>query len=135
MKTAQHTKEVTDFINNIDHPLIKGIVLLREIILSADKEITEHIKWSAPSFCYNDDDRITMNSEARMVKDNIVSLMFHRGAKKKDTKGFKFADDEGLFEWLAPDRALMKFKTVKDIEANKSVLKKIVKKWIQATAE
>lgn len=133
MKTSQHTNEVDDFIKNLEHPLKKGVVLLREIILSVDKEITEHIKWNAPSFCHNDDDRITMNSEARILKDNFISLMFHRGAKKKDPKGFKFADDEGLFEWLAPDRALMKFKTIKDIEANKSVLKKVVKKWMLAT--
>lgn len=133
MKTDQHTKEVDEFIKNIKHPLKKGMVLLREIILSADKGITENIKWSAPSFCYNDDDRITMNSEARIVKDNYLSLMFHRGAKKKDTKGFKFTDDEGLFEWITPDRALVKFKTAKDVETKKVVLKKIVKKWMLAT--
>lgn len=133
MKTNQRKKEVGEFIKNIEHPLKKGMVLLREIILSADKGITENIKWSAPSFCYNNDDRITMNSEARIVKDNYLSLMFHRGAKKKDTKGFKFTDDEGLFVWVTPDRALIKFKTVKDIETKKSALKKIVKKWMLAT--
>lgn len=133
MQKIKDTEEVDNFIKNIEHPLKKGMVLLREIIVSADKEITEHIKWNAPSFCYNDDDRITMNSEARILKDNSLSLMFHRGAKKKDIKGFKFTDDEGLFEWLAPDRALMKFKTVKDVETKKSALKKIVKKWLQAT--
>ena len=127
MQKGKDTKEVTDFIEKIDHPLQKGAVLLREVILSADKGITVHIKWNALSFCIDGDDRITMNSAARIIKDNRLDLMFHRGAKKKDTKGFDFKNDAGLFKWLAPDRAIVSFTSAKDIEAHKAKLKKIVK--------
>jgi len=102
--------------------------------LSADKNITEHIKWNALSFCHNGDDRITMSSVYTLTKENCITLMFHRGAKKKDTKGFTFKDDGGLFEWKAPDRALVKFSNNKEIENKKATLKKVVRSWIKATA-
>ena len=134
MQTSEDTKEVTDFIKEVEHPLKKEMEILREVILSADKEITEHIKWNAPSFCHNGDDRITMSGVYNLAKDNCITLVFHRGAKKKDTKGFEFKDDAGLFEWKAPDRALIKFSSKEEIESKKATLKKIVRNWIKATA-
>jgi hypothetical protein len=43
------TDEVDRFLRDLDHPLKEEIVAVRDIILGADKEITEHIKWNAPA--------------------------------------------------------------------------------------
>ena len=42
---------VVEFLNNLEHPLKNEIEEVRKIILSVDEQITEHIKWNAPSFC------------------------------------------------------------------------------------
>jgi len=129
MKTTQYTKEVTDFMKQLKHPLKKGVELLREIIQNADKGITEHIRWNAPSFCFDGEDRVTLH----LSKNDCIIIVFHRGAKVKDSSGFVFKDDAGLFEWKTPDRATVTFHSVKEIEEKKVLLKKVVSKWIKAT--
>src|SRR5512137_2443749 len=96
-------EEVANFFADLDHPLKNVMEEVREVILSCDKTITEHIKWKAPSFCHNGDDRVTFN----LYRDGSLLLIFHRGAKVKDSKGKgRLIDDPtGLLEWLADDRA------------------------------
>ncbi|HSF46597.1 MAG TPA: DUF1801 domain-containing protein, partial [Chitinophagaceae bacterium] len=59
--TSTDLKSVDGFIRKLDHPLKDVVVKLRSIILDTDPKLTEQVKWNAPSFCYNGDDRITMN--------------------------------------------------------------------------
>ena len=70
-------------------------------------EITEHIQWKAPSFCFNGEDRATFNLRS---KEGIL-LVFHRGAKVQETKGFEFQDATGLLEWVAADRNMQRVST------------------------
>lgn len=120
-------EEVMEFLWNTIHPLKQGIELIRKIILSADKGITEHIKWKAPSFCYNGEDRITFN----IRKNECIQIIFHRGAKVKDNTNFIFEEGKNFLEWLAPDRAVVKFYSVEEVKAKKALLKKVVSKWVK----
>jgi hypothetical protein len=126
-------EQVAEFIQTTRHPLKKAVEELREIILGADKGITEHIKWNAPSFCFDGDDRITFN----LSKNDRILLIFHRGAKVKDSKNKEplIEDTTGLLEWLTPDRAAIKFQSTDDVTDKKKALKKVVKLWLAATAE
>jgi uncharacterized protein YdhG (YjbR/CyaY superfamily) len=54
-------QQVEEFMNNLEHPLKKEIEEVRKIIQSANNQLTEHIKWKAPSFCYHQEDRVTFN--------------------------------------------------------------------------
>jgi uncharacterized protein YdhG (YjbR/CyaY superfamily) len=67
------SEAVNQFIEETQHPLKADIATVRAIILEADDQITEHIKWNAPSFCDDGEDRITFNLHA---KDRI-RLVFH----------------------------------------------------------
>ena len=127
------TEQVKEFIQTSKHPLKKALEEIREIILGADKRITEHIKWNAPSFCFNGDDRITFN----LSKNDRILLIFHRGAKVKDGKSKEplFEDTTGMLEWLAHDRAVVKIQTIEEVAGKKAVLTKIVKRWLSATTE
>ena len=127
------TEQVKEFIQTSKHPLKKALEEIREIILGADKRITEHIKWNAPSFCFNGDDRITFN----LSKNDRLLLIFHRGAKVKDSKSKEplFEDTTGMLEWLAHDRAVVKIQTIEEVAGKKAVLTKIVKRWLSATTE
>lgn len=124
---ASVSADVETFLKSLKHPLKAEVEAIRAIILSADKQITEHIKWNAPSFCYNGEDRVTMNLRAQ----GCVQLIFHRGAKVKDSQGFAFEDEAGLLEWLAPDRAIVKLSNMKDVKATKAALKRIVSRWVK----
>lgn len=130
MKLSGHL-QVVEYLNNLEHPLKKEIELVREIILGANVQITEHIKWNAPSFCFNNEDRITFNLQGK----GFFRLIFHCGAKKIDRQeqGPLFDDATGLLEWASGDRAIVKFTGMNDVEANREKLAEVVAKWIQAT--
>jgi uncharacterized protein YdeI (YjbR/CyaY-like superfamily) len=126
-------EQVAEFIKTTKHPLKKAVEEIREIILSVDKGLTEHIKWNAPSFCFNGDDRITFN----LSKSDSILLIFHRGAKVKEIKSKDplFKDTTALLQWLAPDRAVIKFQTIEEVADKKASLKKVVQQWLAAARD
>lgn len=126
-------EEVAEFIGNLDHPLKKGLEEVRKIILGTDEQITEHIKWKAPSFCFKGEDRVTFN----LYKNECILLVFHKGAKGKESKGNGpfFEDTTGLLEWVSDERAVVKLYSLADVRAKKDMLKEVVHRWITLTAE
>jgi hypothetical protein len=127
----QLNKEVSDFLEVLNHPLIKEIQLLREIILQADKSLSENIKWNGPNYLSNGADRITM----KIQPPKNIQLIFHRGAKVKAQPQDRLIKDEsGLLAWKENDRAVATFKNLTDVEGAEKTLTDIVKKWIAATS-
>lgn len=123
--------EVDRFLAGLEHPLKPEIERLRTIVLGANPEITERIKWNAPSFCYQGDDRVTM----RLHPPTRLQLIFHRGAKVKDSTDFAFEDTTGLLKWAAKDRAVVTFADVAVIETRANELAELVNRWVIATAD
>ncbi len=121
------TEAVDQFLEALEHPLKAEIEAVRSIILSADEQITEHIKWNGPSFCYAGVDRVTFN----LHPADSIQLVFHRGAKVKSSEGFVFEDHSGLMKWVRSDRAVVTLKDMQDIEANRAALTDLVKAWIE----
>jgi hypothetical protein len=122
---------VEEFIKNLDHPYKKEIVAIRMIILHADPQITEQIKWNAPSFCVNGDDRITF----RLQPPNHAQLIFHRGAKVKDATNFSFDDPTNLIKWVTKDRGTVTFQNMEEVLLHEKDLQELVKRWIEKTKE
>jgi len=124
------SEEVIQFMEKLEHPLREEIEKVRAIILDSDEQITEHIKWNAPSFCYNGVDRLTFN----LHPQDRIQLVFHRGAKVKDSQDFVFEDSIGLLKWVAADRATLTIQNKQDLEAKKTVLKEVVSQWMKASS-
>jgi hypothetical protein len=124
-------QQVVDFLNNLEHPLKKEIEEVRKIILSTNKSITEHIKWNAPNFCFDNEDRVTFNLQGK----GFFRLVFHCGAKVKDHagNGTLFEDTTGLLDWVTTDRAMIKLTDMSDVESKKEKLAAVVAKWIEVT--
>ena len=122
---------VKDFLKNLKHPQKKEIEEIRKIILSSNKSLTEKIKWNAPSFCANGDDRITLN----LAGNGIVRLIFHCGAKVKDNKAKTrlFEDKSGLLEWASNDRAIATFRGIADVKKKKETLISVIQTWLSLT--
>jgi len=128
---AVESGAVDQFMAALEHPLKTEIERLRAIILGANNGITERIKWNAPSFCYRGDDRVTM----KLYPASQIQLIFHRGAKPKDTANFAFEDNCGLLKWAAKDRGVATFRTMAEIETNEVALRDLINRWIIATSE
>ncbi|WP_240359805.1 DUF1801 domain-containing protein [Pyxidicoccus trucidator] len=126
---SNRAEEVTQYMEALDHPLKDAIEAVRSYLLDSNKELTERIKWNAPSFCFKGEDRVTF----RLHPGNRFQLIFHRGAKVKDSKGFVFKDSSGLLEWVAEDRAVVSLQDLKDAKAKKTALVKVVNQWMKST--
>ena len=121
-------EQVADFISSLEHPLKEEIEIVRHIILSTNDKITEKIKWNAPSFCYEGEDRITFNLHGK----GYFRLIFHCGAKVKERNLNEplIADPDGILEWKAADRAIMSFTSKENILANEEKLREIITRWL-----
>lgn len=125
----QLNEEVTAFLDLQNHPLRKEIERLRTIILSANEQLTENIKWNGPNYCYANEDRISI----RINPPKQLQLIFHCGAKVKELpKEPLIKNDYGILDWKDTRRAVATFKNGEDIESNNENLTAIVKNWIQA---
>jgi uncharacterized protein YdhG (YjbR/CyaY superfamily) len=130
MKT-ESANLVQIYLDGLDHPLKPEILKIREIIFGVNPNLTEHIKWNAPSFCLNGEDKITYNLSPK--KDSI-QLVFHRGAKKKELPKEKLiSDNSGLLKWATNDRAVIRFTSMQEILDNESSFIEIIKKWLEAS--
>jgi hypothetical protein len=122
---------VDTFFSQLDHPLAGAMQSLRAAILAADPAISEHIKWNAPSFRHAGDDRVTY----RLPPKGGFQLIFHRGAKVKDSQSFAFHDFTGLIDWAARDRGVVTFADADAMRARQGDVVALVKAWMQATQD
>jgi Domain of unknown function (DU1801) len=123
------SQEVDRFMERLDHPLKEGVEQLRTAILDSNDQITEHIKWNAPSFCYAGEDRVTF----RLYPEKRVQLIFHRGTEvRSDAADFAFEDHTGLLRWVSDDRAVVALRDVKDAEAKQQDVVELVNRWVVA---
>ena len=126
------TAQVVSFLQQTPHPLKDVMELLRTIILQADVRITEHIKWNAPSFIYQQEDRLTMNAS----KPDKVLLVFHNGATGSVTiDKKKITDTEGMLKWQSDDRAVLEFHSVAELQKQEEALVEIIRQWLKAGKE
>ncbi|PLR75814.1 hypothetical protein CU633_19035 [Bacillus sp. V3-13] len=124
-------QQVEEYLRKLEHPLKREIQEVRRIVLGIDKELSEHVKWNAPSFCFHNEDRVTFNLHG----NGFFRLVLHRGAKIKESVNLKryFDDVQGFMEWVAADRATIKFTDIKDVESKSELLKEVVRRWVDVT--
>ena len=126
-RSAPAAEDVEAFVASLDHPCKREILALRQIILGADPRIAEGIKWNAPSF-RTSEYFATFHLRAK----GGVQVILHLGAKKRDGSTSVAIDDPGsLLEWLASDRASVKFRDLADVSARRAAFEGIVRQWIE----
>lgn len=123
-------QQVQAYLDRLEHPLKPAMLEVRNLILSANPGITEQIKWNAPSFCYENEDRITFNLHGT----GRFRLIFHCGAKVRAHAGQArlIEDTTGLLEWASNDRAIVTLTSPEDVQAKKEQLLDVITKWIEA---
>ena len=119
---------VDDYLAQLEHPMKPTIVRLRAAILASNPALTEHVKWNAPSFVWDGEDRITFN----LRPDNKIRIVLHRGVKvRADSAGFVFLDGTGLVTWAAPDRGVITFASGEDAGQREAELLDLVGRWLR----
>ncbi|WEK18127.1 MAG: DUF1801 domain-containing protein [Candidatus Pedobacter colombiensis] len=121
---------VSEYLQNLDHPLKNLVEELRQLILATHKEIGEQIKWNSPSFYYTGEMK---PFDPKTYKRDIVVLNLH----KKDQvllvfpTGASIDDQTGLLEGKFSDtRKVIPFKTMKEIHDKKGDLQTVIKQWL-----
>jgi hypothetical protein len=118
--------ELAQYLNELDHPLKPEIEALRAIVAGVDSRLRESIKWNAPSFALDDH-----FATFKLRPPTAVQIVLHTGAKVKEhPTEFKIEDAEGLLKWAAPDRALLTFRSMQEVEARRPAVEAILKQWI-----
>lgn len=125
-KTAQSVgNEVDEFMRTLEHPLKAELAAVRSLILGADPSIAEGIKWNSASF------RVEEYFATMHIKTtNAVQVIFHLGAKVKESGAMTIEDPNELLDWLGKDRASVKLRDMNTIKANSDALQEIVRHWI-----
>ncbi|HKY55990.1 MAG TPA: DUF1801 domain-containing protein, partial [Anaerolineales bacterium] len=73
LKKSETVSAVDEFMKKLKHPLKAEVQMLRDIIKKEDKNITEQIKWNAPTFSYNGEYLVTFN----LWEKKKIHLVFH----------------------------------------------------------
>lgn len=120
------SKDVDHFLEKLKHPHKAGIEQLRTLILGLSKEITEEIKWNAPSFKLDDH-----FATFRVQPPKNIQLILHTGAKvKAKPKAFEIDDSASLLKWPAKDRAVLTLESTAALKTHKTAVLKILKQWV-----
>lgn len=101
---------------------------LRALIREAGPDLAEGIKWNAPNFAQEGEDRITLGLE----RDGSVRAVLHRGAAKR-ASALAFEDRAGLAKWPSPDRGVLKFASAEAVNRMRAELVDLFSRWIEAT--
>jgi hypothetical protein len=119
---------VTAYIQKLDVPVAQIVEAIRQIVLSADPEIGEEIKWNAPSFLYTGEMRPFNPKE---YKRYIIVMNLHKRILLVFPSGAKVNDTTGLLEGDYTDgRRLIYIKSMDDVRSKEAGIRKMIKDWL-----
>jgi len=123
--------KVDEYMTKLKHPRKNVMEALRQIILSADQEIGEEIKWNAPTFFFSGAMKPTDPKEYRrylivsnLFRKDCIRLVFPSGAKVNDKSGLLEGD-------YVDGRRLALFHDLKEVKAKEKSLRSSIKTWLK----
>lgn len=122
-----------DFLSEFNDERKPLLAAMLTAIHEACPDLTEAIKWNAPTFCANGKDRLTF----MLHKKSVVGLILHTGAKPKEDKKAPrlYADPTGLLEWNSNIRATISFTSLDEFLSKRDLFKQAVSQWIAETSD
>jgi len=119
---------VEEFITDLSDERQQQVQALRALIKTTHPELTEHIKWNAPSYVLDSEDRITFN----MHYPDRTMILIHMGATRKENKKADpiMKDETGLVEWNSDIRGTVSFSSLDEIANSQADLTKILNAWL-----
>jgi len=128
-KDIHDHESVTAFIQQLEPAFGELVETLRQLILSADAEIGEQIKWNSPAFFYQGQmkpfnpkeykrDIVVMN-----IRKGVALLVFPTGAAIPDGRGIL----EGNY---TDGRRLCTFNNLEDVAKKGKELQDVIRQWL-----
>jgi len=123
-------EQVTAHIKSLEPELSKLVEAIRQIILTANREIGERIKWNNPSFYFTGEMKPFDPKEYKreIVVMNLfkgrMMLVFPSGAKLNDKSGLLTGD-------YKDGRRVAIFKDIEDVKSKEKILSSLLKLWIK----
>lgn len=122
-------EQVKQYIGKLPESMQPAVEYLRQLILSIDNEIAEHIKWNSPAFYYTGEmksfdpkeykrDILVMN----LRKNKIMCVLPTGMSIKKHTEIL-----EGDF---TDGRRMIYFNNLEDIREKRELLQNTIKEWL-----
>jgi hypothetical protein len=93
----------------------------RDIILGADRRVTESIKWKTPTFAYQG------NIASFNPSKHLLSIMFHRGAE--------IPGDHPRLEGDGKLVRTMRFADLDELETGRADLEAVIRAWCDWKAD
>jgi hypothetical protein len=120
---------VEAYISKLESAEQEIVRSLREIILSIDSEIHEHIKWNSPSFFYAGEMKAF---DAKEYKRDILVINLHRGkVLLVFPTGAKISDSTDLKGKNYPDgRKIITLENLEEVKKIETSLKAGILDWI-----
>ncbi len=120
---------VTQHIENLPKDIQPAVEYLRQVILSIDNEIAEHIKWNSPAFYFSGEmkafdpkeykrDILVMN----LRKDKIMCVIPTGMTIKKNIELLEGNYSDG--------RKMIHFANLDDIKTKENKLKETIQEWL-----
>lgn len=121
-------KTVSEFLDDLSQDKTAQVEELRSTIKASRPELKEIIKWNAPSYVLNGEDRITFN----INREGLVKLVFHMGATREENKKAKpiMYDGSGLIEWNSDIRGYITFQDLEDVRKKKDAVAELSNRWL-----
>ena len=120
-KKPSDSEQVEQYMGRLEHPMKVEIERLRAIIRATSDQLSERIKWNAPSYYYRED-IVTFGPPAR--KQDEVMLVFHHPSVVEISSP--------ILEGNYKDRRLVIFKNMLEVETNQAELAHILHEIIAA---
>ena len=120
-------RTIDEFRRNLAPTQLETVDRVRALAAAAAPELTERIKWNAPSFAKGDTDRITLGID----KNGGVRVVLHRGATAKTPPGFTFTAPVDLVQRAAPDRGNLRFAKVAAVDNRAGEIGDLFRRWLE----
>jgi hypothetical protein len=122
-----------DFLSEFNDERKPLLAAMLTAIHEACPDLTETIKWNAPTFSLNGKDRLTF----MLHKQAVVGLILHTGAKAKEDKKAPrlYEDSSGLLVWISNIRATISFVSLDEFLVKRDLFVQAVRQWIAETGD
>ena len=119
---------VSAYITQLDETVGPIVEKLRQIILSADTEISEEVKWNAPSFYYTGEMK---PFDPKEYKRHIIVMNLHKRILLVFPSGARINNDNNLLSGDYTDgRRLLNINGMDDVLQKEQPLRAAIKDWI-----
>jgi len=122
------SEAVSTYIAQLDETVGPIVEKLRQIILDTDPEISEEIKWNAPSFYYTGEMKPFNPKE---YKQYLIVMNLHKRILLVFPSGAKINNDSNLLTGdYADGRRLLHIGGMDDVLQKEQALRDAIKDWI-----